>query len=151
MIPNVEIPMSKLINLFESSSFARLNSIAGGGKNFSVRKQSNTDQSIRQENAVDFFGNTYQDGFDVNKPTMSTTGFAKSVNAQNSDFTGTTNTPTTTNTNNALDTYSRYANDEIRNRYKSKLVHRYLATESAKQYKTQQETSAGIVLGYTPA
>ena len=60
--------MSKLEELFKGSQYARLNTIPGGNKNFSVRNQSNTEQNIRQGNAVDFFPNTYQDGFDVNKP-----------------------------------------------------------------------------------
>ena len=53
--------MSKLEDLFKGSQYARLNSIPGGNKNFSVRNQSNTSQEIRQENAVNFFSNTYQE------------------------------------------------------------------------------------------
>jgi len=139
--------MSKLKELFESSQYARLNSIPGGNKNFSVRNQSNTEQSIRQGNAVDFFPNTYQDGFDVNKPSLSVQGFAKAPETQTSDYTGNP-TGQATIENNAFDSYNRFALDAFRNTYSSKLVHKFLATDSTKQYKTQQETSAGVVLTY---
>ena len=139
--------MSKLLDLFNGSQYSRLNNIAGGGKNFSVRNQSNTEQNIRQENAVDFFPNTYQDGFDVNKPTLSVQGFAKSPETQTSDFTGNPDSAATTE-NNAFDSYNRFANDPIRNKYESKLVHKYLATNSEEQYKTKQAASAGVVLTY---
>jgi hypothetical protein len=139
--------MSKLKELFEGSQYARLNTLPGGNKNFSVRNQSNTEQSIRQGNAVDFFPNTYQDGFDVNKPSLSVQGFAKAPETQTSDYTGNP-TGQATILNNAFDSYNRFANDAFRNTYNSKLVHRFLATDSTKQYKTQQETSAGVVLTY---
>lgn len=139
--------MSKLEELFKGSQYARLNTIPGGNKNFSVRNQSNTEQSIRQGNAVDFFPNTYQDGFDVNKPSLSVQGFAKSPQTQTSDFTGNP-TGQATIENNAFDSYNRFANDSVRNRYNSRLIHRYLATDSTKQYKTEQETSVGMILTY---
>lgn len=139
--------MSKLEELFKGSQYARLNTIPGGNKNFSVRNQSNTEQSIRQGNAVDFFPNTYQDGFDVNKPSLSVQGFAKSPQTQTSDFTGNP-TGQATIENNAFDSYNRFANDSVRNRYNSRLIHRYLATDSTKQYRTQQETSVGMILTY---
>lgn len=139
--------MSKLEELFKGSQYARLNTIPGGNKNFSVRNQSNTEQSIRQGNAVDFFPNTYQDGFDVNKPSLSVQGFAKSPQTQTSDFTGNP-TGQATIENNAFDSYNRFANDSVRNRYNSRLIHRYLATDSTKQYRTQQETSIGMILTY---
>ena len=139
--------MSKLEELFKGSQYARLNTIPGGNKNFSVRNQSNTEQSIRQGNAVDFFPNTYQDGFDVNKPSLSVQGFAKSPETQTSDFTGNP-TGQATVENNAFDSYNRFANDSVRNRYNSRLIHRYLATDSTKQYRTQQETSVGMILTY---
>ena len=139
--------MSKLEDLFKGSQYARLNSIPGGNKNFSVRNQSNTSQEIRQENAVNFFPNTYQEGFDVNKPSLSVQGFAKSPETQTSDFTGDPDSEATTQ-NNAFDSYNRFANDPIRNKYESKLVHKYLATNSEEQYKTKQAASAGVVLTY---
>ena len=139
--------MSKLKELFEGSQYARLNTLPGGNKNFSVRNQSNTEQSIRQGNAVDFFPNTYQDGFDVNKPSLSVQGFAKAPETQTSDYTGNP-TGQATNENNAFDSYNRFALDAFRNSYSSKLIHKFLATDSTKQYKTQQETSAGVVLTY---
>ena len=145
--------MSKLVDLFQGSQYARLNTLSGHSpnnatpKNFSVRNQSNTEQNIRQENAVDFFPNTYQTGFKVDKPSLSVQGFAKSNAQQTSDFTGNpTGTATTENT--AFDSYNRFANDSLRNSYSSKLVHKYLATDSTKQYKTQQAASAGVVLTY---
>lgn len=139
--------MSKLLDLFNGSQYSRLNTIAGGTKNFSVRNQSNTLDYIRQENAVDFFGDTYQTGFSVNQPTLSTTGFSKSPTEQSSKYTG---NPSGTSTvqDNAFDSYNRFANNPFRNSYNSKLVHKYLATDSTKQYKTQQETAAGVVLTY---
>jgi hypothetical protein len=139
--------MSKLLDLFNGSQYSRLNTIPGGSKNFSVRKQSNTEQNVRQENAVDFFPNTYQGGFDVNKPSLSVQGFAKSPTAQDSDFTGNP-VGAATIENNAFDSYNRFANDAFRNTYNSKLVHRYLATDSTKQYKTEQRTALGLVLTY---
>lgn len=139
--------MSKLRKLFEGSQYARLNTLPGGNKNFSVRNQSNTEQSIRQGNAVDFFPNTYQDGFDVNKPSLSVQGFAKAPETQTSDYTGNP-TGQATNENNAFDSYNRFALDPVRNSYSSKLIHKFLATDSTRQYKTQQETSAGVVLTY---
>lgn len=139
--------MSKLLDLFNGSQYSRLSTLPGGSKNFSVRKQSNTEQNVRQENAVDFFGNTYQDGFDVGKQSLSVTGFQKSPNTQTSDFTGNPAGAATAE-NNAFDSYNRFALDAFRNTYNSKLVHRYLATDSTKQYKTQQETAAGVVLTY---
>jgi hypothetical protein len=139
--------MSKLKELFEGSQYARLNTLPGGRKNFSVRKQSDTRQEVRQGNAVDFFDNRYQDGFDVDKPSLSVTGFRKAPESQNSDFTGSP-TGQATLENNAFDSYNRFANDAFRNTYNSKLVHRFLATDSTRQYKTQQQTSAGIVLTY---
>lgn len=142
--------MSKLLNLFNGSQYARLNSISAGpagSKNFSVRKQSNTGENIRQENAVDFFPNTYQNGFDVNQQSLSVQGFAKSPTTQTSNFTGNP-IGTATTENNAFDSYNRFANDAFRNSYSSKLVHKFLATDSTKQYNTQQQTSAGVVLTY---
>jgi len=139
--------MSKLLNLFNGSQYSRLTTIPGGNKNFSVRNQSNTEQSIRQGNAVDFFPNTYQEGFDVNKPSLSVQGFAKAPETQTSDFTGNP-TGQATVQNNAFDSYNRFANDAFRNSYSSKLVHKFLATDSTKQYKTQQQTSVGMILTY---
>ena len=139
--------MSKLEELFKGSQYARLNTIPGGNKNFSVRNQSNTEQSIRQGNAVDFFPNTYQEGFDVNKPSLSVQGFAKAPETQTSDFTGNP-TGQATVENNAFDSYNRFANDSVRNRYNSRLIHRYLATNSTAQYLTINSTALGAILTY---
>lgn len=137
--------MSKLLDLFNGSQYSRLNTIPGGTKNFSVRNQSNTEQNIRQGNAVDFFPNTYQDGFDVNKPSLSVQGFSKSPTEQTSDFTGNP-VGTATRENNAFDSYNRFALDAARNRYNSRLIHRYLATDSEAQYLTINSTAVGAVL-----
>ena len=139
--------MSKLLDLFNGSQYSRLNNIAGGTQNFSVRNQSNTNQEIRQGNAVDFFPNTYQSGFEVNRPSLSVQGFAKSPETQTSKFTGDTTGPSTTE-NNAFDSYNRFANDAFRNKYDSKLVHKYLATDSTKQYATIMATGPGLTLTY---
>ena len=139
--------MSKLVELLEGSKYARLTSIPGGTKNFSVRKQSDTSKEIRQGNAVDFFPNTYQTGFNVNKPSLSVQGFAKSTTEQSSDYTGNP-TGTATIDNNAFDSYNRFAKDAFRNSYNSKLIHRYLATDTTEQYRTKQAASAGVVLTY---
>jgi hypothetical protein len=150
--------MSKLVELLKNSEvYSRLNTIAGHSpntanpKNFSVRKQSDVTKEIRQTNAVDFIPNTYQNGFNVDKPSLSVAGFQKSVNTQDSDFTGTTTGAPGTNVNSAFDTYYRFAIDSSRKNYNSKLVHRYLATDNNEKYLTKNSTSAGVVLGYTPA
>lgn len=139
--------MSKLVDLFNSTQYARLNTIAGGTKNFSVRNQSNTSQEIRQGNAVDFQSEDYQKGFKVDKPTLSVEGFAKAPEAQNSDFTGNP-TGTATISKNGFDTYNRFALDSSRKNYNSKLIHKFLATNNNEQYKTKQSASPGIVLTY---
>lgn len=145
--------MSKLVDLLKGSQYARLNSLSGHSpnnaspKNFSVRKQSDTEKEVRQGNAVDFLSNTYQTGFNVDKTGLSVTGFRKAETTQTSDYTGNP-TGTATIENNAFDSYNRFALDAFRNSYSSKLVHKYLATDSEKQYKTQQETAAGVVLTY---
>jgi len=145
--------MSRLLDLFNGSQYARLNTLSGHSpnnanpKNFSVRKQSDVTSEIRQTNAVDFFTNTYQSGFKVDKPSLSVQGFAKSVTAQNSDYTGNP-TGTATLENNAFDSYNRFANNAARNTYNSKLIHKYLATDTTKQYKTQQATTQGVILTY---
>ena len=74
-------------------------------------------------------------------------GFAKAPTTQTSDYTGNPAGQATI-LNNAFDSYNRFALDTFRNSYSSKLVHKFLATDSTKQYKTQQETSAGVVLTY---
>ena len=145
--------MSKLVDLFNSSDYARLNTISAHSpnsanpKNFSVRNQSNTEENIRQGNAVDFMGNTYQSGFNVDKPNLSVSGFQKSPLTQDSDFTGNPGGVATTE-NTAFDSYNRFANDAFRNTYNSKLVHRYLATDTSKQYLSQNSATQGIVLTY---
>jgi hypothetical protein len=145
--------MSKLVDLFNGSQYARLDTISGHSPNnanpqsFSVREQSNTEQNIRQGNATDFFGNTYQEGFNVDKPSLSVAGFQKSPLAQTSDYTGNATGLATTETN-AFDSYNRFANDGFRNTYESKLVHRYLATDSSKTYLAQNSTAQGAILSY---
>lgn len=145
--------MSKLEALFKGSLYARLNSLPGNSPNtatpkaFSVRNQSNTLQSTRQGNAVDFFPNTYQRGFNVDKPSLSVQGFAKAAGTQTSDYTGNP-AGSATVANDAFDSYNRFALDAFRNTYSSKLVHKFLATDSTKQYKTIQAASKGIVLTY---
>lgn len=146
--------MSKLVDLFNGSQYSRLDTISGHSpnsanpQNFSVRKQSNTEQNVRQENATDFMGNTYQSGFNVDKPSLSVVGFQKSPLEQNSDFTGNPAGLATTQTN-AFDSYNRFANDGFRSTYESKLVHRYLATDTTKTYAAQNPTALGLVLSYT--
>jgi hypothetical protein len=139
--------MSKLLDLFNGSQYARLNTISGGNKNFSVRNQSNTNQEIRQGNAVDFFSNTYQSGFEVNRQSLSVQGFRKSDDTQTSKFTGNT-TGLSTTENNAFESYNRFANDASRNKYNSKLIHKYLATDTTKQYATIMSAGPGLTLTY---
>lgn len=147
--------MSKLLTLFNGSQYARLNSIAGGTQNFSVRKQSDTLEATRQSNAVDFFGNQYQSEFDVNKPTLSVQGFAKASTAQNSSFSGAgtteVNTGQASTANTAFDSYNRFANDAFRSKYPGTsglTIHKYLATDSTKKYLTINSAAAGAVLTY---
>lgn len=139
--------MSKLLDLFNGSDYARLNNLpANNGTNttFSVRNQSNQAPEIRQKNAVNFIDplNKIQDEFTVDEANnaLSTTGISKDVNADYTKY-----------TKNALNTYATRAVDSKLSQYNSKLVQRYLATDSNKQYTTLNSTSAGIVLGYTPA
>lgn len=150
--------MSKLVELLQNSAaYQRLNSIPGRSpntstpKNFSVRKQSDTESETRQTNAVDFMANTYQNGFNTGKIGLSVSGFQKSQNTQSSDFTGATTGAVGNNVNTAFDTYYRHSIAPDRVNYNSKLVHRYLATDNNKKYITQNSTTAGVTLGYTPA
>lgn len=149
--------MSKLVDLFQGTQYARLDKLSGHSPNtanaqeFSVRKQSNTDPTVRQGNADNFLNDTFQTGFKVDKPSMATSGFQKAATAQSSDFTGTTTGAVGTNANTAFDTYTRTATDGFRTKYNSNLLHRYLATDTSKQYVTQNSTTGGVVLGYTPA
>jgi hypothetical protein len=149
--------MSKLVELLkDKEKYTRLNSLSAHSpnvatpKNFSVRNQSDLEEGrteVISNNTVDFFGNTYQDGLKAFKPSLSVTGFRKSDATQTSDFTGNPTGPATTE-NNAFDSYNRFANDAIRNKYDSKLIHRYLATDTSKQYKTEQASALGLVLTY---
>jgi hypothetical protein len=149
--------MSKLLEMLENTEkYSRLNSLSAHSpnvatpKNFSARNQSDLRQgreAIIAGNAVDFFGNTYQDGFDAFKPSMSVTGFKKSDATQTSDFTGDPTADRGT-ANNAFDSYNRFANDSMRKNYDSKLIHKYLATDTTKQYKTTFSTSEGLKLVY---
>jgi len=149
--------MSKLEQmLLDREKFARLNNLSAHSpnvatpKNFSVRNQSDLKEGreeVISTNAVDFFGNTYQEGFSVFKPSLSTTGFRKADESQASDFTGDPNGAASTE-NTAFDSYNRFANDSVRNRYDSKLVHKYLATNMEEQYKTKFSTSEGLKLIY---
>mgnify|MGYP003342292997 FL=1 len=139
--------MSKLLDLFNSSDYARLNNLPannGSNRTFSVRNQSNAAPEIRQGNAVNFIDplNKTQNEFTVDEAsnTLSTTGVAKDVNA---DY--------TTYTKDALGTYATRAVDPKLSQYRSKLVQKYLATDSNSQYVTKNSTSAGVELGYTPA
>ena len=149
--------MSKLVELLENrQKYDRLNKLSSHSPNtanpkeFSVRNQSDLKQGreeIIQSNSVDFFGNTYQTGFDAFRPTLSVTGFRKAAEAQNSKFTGNPIGAATTE-DNAFDSYNRFANDSVRKNYDSKLVHRYLATNSEQQYRTHQAAAPGLVLTY---
>ena len=149
--------MSKLVELLKDrEKYTRLNSISAHSpnvatpKNFSVRNQSDLEEgreTVIGGNTVDFFGNTYQDGFDAFKPSLSVTGFRKSDASQDSDFTGDPTADRGTE-NNAFDSYNRFANDSVRKNYDSKLVHRYLATNNEQQYKTQQAAAPGLILTY---
>ena len=149
--------MSKLVELLENrQKYDRLNKLSAHSPNtanpkeFSVRNQSDLKQGreeIIQSNSVDFFGNTYQTGFDAFRPTLSVTGFRKSDGAQNSKFTGNPAGAATTE-DNAFDSYNRFANDSVRKNYNSKLIHKYLATKTEEQYTTQMSVSQGLKLVY---
>ena len=137
--------MSKLLDLFNSSDYARLNNLPannGTDRTFSVRNQSNTDKAIRQKNAADFIDNTNQNEFTVDEAnnSLSVTGISKDASKEFTTFTAT-----------ALKTYETRALDPKLSQYNSKLVQKYLATDSNKQYSTMNSTSIGVVLGYTPS
>jgi hypothetical protein len=146
--------MSKLLELFNGSDYARLTSVGvnnGTTATVSVRKQSNTDAAIRQETAVNFIDplKTVQDEFTVNEATnaLSTTGISKAVEAKNTKFTTA-----------ALGTYeTRSADPKLIyiNGDTSKSFQRYVAPSSEatanSNYAAKNSTAKGIVLGYTPA
>lgn len=139
--------MSKLLDLFNSSEYARLNNLPannGTDRTFSVRDQSNASSEIQQKNAVNFIDplNKIQTEFTVaeSKNSLSTTGVSKDVNANYTTF-----------TTDALKTYETRAVDPKLAQYNSKLVQKYLATDSNKQYKTKNSNTEGIKLIYNPA
>jgi hypothetical protein len=146
--------MSKLLELFNGSDYARLTAVSvnnGTTANVSVRKQSNTDAAIRQENAANFIDPDakVQTEFTVDEATnaLSTTGIKKDGAANNTKF-----------TDSALGTYATRSADPkliYINGDTSKLVQRYVAPSSAatldKNYGAMNATAKGIVLGYTPA
>lgn len=137
--------MSKLVELLENTQkYDRLNNLQGGEKKFSVRKQSNVEETIRQENATNFIdtGNLLQDEFtvDANKNALSVDGIAKAAEADYTNY-----------TEKALTTYETRAVDPKLSQYNSKLIQKYLATKSEAQYKTINESTAGVVLVYNPA
>jgi hypothetical protein len=136
--------MSKLVELFNDKKlYNRLNALPGDGRgNFNARNQSATDKEIRQSTAVDFFDTDakIQEGFTVDEAAnaLSTTGIAKAVEA---DFTRFTDA--------ALKNYEVRSVDPKLAIYKSKLIQRYLATNTNTQFATLNETSAGIKLVYS--
>lgn len=159
--------MSKLVALLSSSQYNRLDTLdahspnVANPKSFSVRNQSGQSENNAQDpvkiqaNAVDFFGNTQQDGFTTFKPTLSTNGFRKTDTSKDiaSDFTGDANFNDLPTTTQAFYTYNRYALDNLRTQYKSKLIHKYLATDTTKQYSVTDnwpETPEGLLLTYNP-
>lgn len=147
--------MSKLVDLFQAGKYARLDKLSGHSPNtaaaldFSVRKQSDTKTEVRQGNADNFLDDTFQKGFTVDKPSMTTSGFQKAEQTDSSDFTGEATGPADTKKITAFDTYTRTTNDGFRTKYNSKLVHRYLATDTKEQYVEQNKTAGGVMLGYT--
>lgn len=159
--------MSKLVELLSSSQYDRLNTLEAHSPNvanpkaFSVRNQSGlTENNVQntdliKANAVDFFGNTYQQGFNTFKPTLSTNGFRKSDTVTNiaSDFTGNASiADIPTNENKAFYAYAKHTDDVLRTKYKSQLIHKYLATNSTKQYAVENNwpiTPQGLLLKYT--
>lgn len=146
--------MSKLLDLFNSSDYARLSNMPannGTPRTFSVRKQSNTDSVIQQENAVNFIDadQKIQTEFTVDeaKNALSATGIAKDMGTDNTKFTAA-----------ALATYDTRSTDPklvYINNNTSKLIQRYVAPSTAatagKQYSAMNSTAPGVVLGYTPA
>lgn len=144
--------MSKLVELLESSNYARLNVLSGhspnnpNAKNFSVKLQSDDVEDLKQQNATDFLdlSGTFQSGFTVlqSKNTLSITGRRKANGNEYTRFTKT-----------AQEYYDDLANDPNLKNYgpASKLVQKYLATKSEAQYKTINEAASGVVLVYNPA
>lgn len=162
--------MSKLLQLFDGSQYARLSNFPAQevykadtnqreSKNFSVRNQSNINEAARQSTAVNFFSNSYQNGFNVstelesNPKTVTIRGWSKAEGVNFSDFTGETSGPTRTGVLNAFDTFNRFATDSLRTAYKSKLIHRYYPTSNraSDTYLGANSSKAGVVLTYTPA
>jgi len=146
--------MSQLLDLLATgSAYARLSD---------VRKQSNTSTTVRQQVAVNFFGNlttdrkeiTIEDAkvqkeFTVDEATnaLSTTGISKDAEADNTKFTTA-----------ALGTYGRRSIDPkliyIGGVNTGRLIQQYWSPSSGNPlgtYSSRNAGAPGIVLGYTPA
>lgn len=137
--------MSQLRKLLEDAKkYDRLNNLQGGTKKFSVRKQSDASEEIRQDNATNFIdtSNTLQEEFavDQNKNALSVDGISKADEANYTKY-----------TEKALTNYETRSVDPKLSYYNSKLVQKYLATKANSQYKTINEATEGIKLVYNPA
>lgn len=133
--------MSKLVELLEGSQYARLSALPTprSTKTFSVRDQSTVGK--QQANAVDFFTNTYQTGFNIDKSKLTLTGFKKANTDNNTDYTG-----DNTSTVGALGTYTRLFNTYGK---VGSLVLRYSASDTAKHFITMNSSAKGVELQYT--
>jgi hypothetical protein len=149
--------MSKLVELLtekEKYTYARLDN---------VRKQSDTEATVRQEVAVNFFDslNTLetakvQKEFTVDEANnaLSTTGISKAVAAKNTKFTG----DPTVSGDGALGKYAKLRQDSkliyIGGVNTGKLVQKYWSPDSDSSatpnssYKQKNAAAPGIVLGY---
>ena len=149
--------MSQLLDLLATgSAYARLSD---------VRKQSNTSTTVRQQVAVNFFGNlttdrkeiTIEDAkvqkeFTVDEATnaLSTTGISKAVADNNTKFTDNAG-----GAYGALGNYAKLSTDpklKYINGDTSKLVQKYVSPDSTdtpnSSYKQKNSGAPGIVLVY---
>jgi hypothetical protein len=141
---------SQLVNLLNAGNYPRLDAlsahspnVAGAGTNYSVRKQAPigaTPEKVQQGNAANFMDDANQTGFTVYESanSLSTTGISKDEGTNNTKF-----------TDKAQNTYDTLARDVKLNQYKSKLVHKYLATVATSNYATIKSATVGINLMYS--
>lgn len=143
--------------LRESTKYSRLNQLPtpGTDKTFSVRAQSDDNEGTKQTTAANFMdgpvkrtpGDTgkvdeFQQEFTVNqaKNSLSITGRRKGEGASYTKY-----------TDKAKDYYDVLVEDMNLNKYKSKLVHKYLQNKAETHYKQINTATAGVVLVYNPA
>lgn len=148
--------MSQLEDLLKGSRYARLTAYpaqkisTGADRNFSVRLQSDTDNTKKATTAADFFSNTQQTGFDIGDSSnaLSVNGFQKASGVSKTHFTGTIGVnPTIGDTAIAPTTglSAYYFSIKKSNRVGNM---QYFATDASTRYLAINSTTPGAVLTY---